>query len=101
MFRATCLTAAALLAAACTPTDGTAGQAPAGEAPTGMCDATKAQFAVGQTYSETLAERAREAAGAKTVRKLVPGQVITMEFNGTRLNLDTDAAGKVTSARCG
>jgi hypothetical protein len=70
-------------------------------APTGQCDAAPAQFAVGQSYSADLAERARAAAGAAVVRRLVPGQVVTMEFNGARLNLDTDATGKVTSARCG
>ncbi|MFC3712366.1 I78 family peptidase inhibitor [Sphingoaurantiacus capsulatus] len=101
MIRATCLTAAALLAAACTPTEGSSGQAPAGQPAGWTCDAAKAQFAVGQSYSDSLAEQAREAAGAKMVRKLIPGQVVTMEFNGGRLNLDTDAAGKVSSARCG
>ena len=66
-----------------------------------MCDASKAQFAVRQSYSVTLAEQARVAAGAKIVRRLVPGQMVTMEFSPQRLNLDTDAAGKVTAARCG
>lgn len=66
-----------------------------------MCDATKAQFAVGQAYSDALAEQARTAAGAKIVRRLVPGQIITMEFSGERLNLDTDSAGKVIDVRCG
>ncbi len=96
--------AAALLtaAAACAPTSGTdSGQQPASEPSPAMCDAAQAQFAVGARYSDALAERARTAAGAASVRRLVPGQVVTMEFNGTRLNLDTDAAGTVTSARCG
>lgn len=108
--------------AACSPTTSESGQGPQGEQsapsapaepappatpepaapPTAAeCDASKAQFAVGQTYNAELAEQARTAAGAKTVRRLVPGQVVTMEYNGSRLNLDTDAAGKVTSARCG
>lgn len=100
MIRLASLSAAALLITACTPTDGTEAQQPAAE-PSGMCDQAKAQFAVGQAYSDTLAEQAREAAGAKIVRRLVPNQAITMEFNATRLNLDTDAAGKVSSARCG
>lgn len=91
-----------IVLAACTPQTGAEPDQQAASPPSSaMCDAAKAQFAVGESYSDALAERAREAAGAQTVRKLVPGQVITMEFNGTRLNLDTDAAGKVTSARCG
>lgn len=88
---------------ACTPTGAEEGtQQPAGSPPmSGQCDATKAQFAVGESYSEALAERARKAAGASVVRKLVPGQVMTMEYSAGRLNLDTDAGGKVSSARCG
>ena len=66
-----------------------------------MCDAAKAEFAVGQAYSDSLAEQARAAAGAKIVRRLVPGQMVTLEFSGERLNLDTDASGKVAAVRCG
>ena len=99
------LPAALLIAlAACTPTTGAGdgAQQPAGTPPTsGQCDAAKAQFAVGESYSDALAERARIAAGASVVRKLVPGQVVTMEYSAGRLNLDTDTGGKVTSARCG
>jgi Peptidase inhibitor I78 family len=68
---------------------------------TAMCDVTKAQFAVGQTYSDALAEQARAAAGAKIVRRLVPGQMVTMEFSAERLNLETDGSGKVAAVRCG
>ena len=66
-----------------------------------MCDATKAQFAVGQAYSASLAEQARAAAGARIVRRLVPGQMVTLEFSAERLNLDTDDSGKVAAVRCG
>lgn len=66
-----------------------------------MCDAAKAQFAVGQTYSDTLATEAKEAAGAKVVRQLLPGQAVTMEFRGDRLNLETGEGGRVVSVRCG
>ena len=75
--------------------------APAPAEETAMCDVTKAQFAVGQAYSDALAEQARAAAGAKIVRRLVPGQMVTMEFNAERLNLDTDGSGKVAAVRCG
>ena len=66
--------------------------APAPSEETAMCDAAKAEFAVGQAYSDSLAEQARAAAGAKIVRRLVPGQMVTLEFSGERLNLDTDAS---------
>lgn len=102
MIKPILLAAATLVGvSACTSPPADGGQSPASQAPPGMCEAAKAQFAVGESYSDTLAERARTAAAAATVRRLVPGQVVTMEFNGTRLNLDTDSAGRVTSARCG
>lgn len=65
------------------------------------CNATGAQFAVGQSFNTPLAEEARQRAGADTVRALRPNQAVTMEFNGRRLNLDIDAAGTVTRVRCG
>lgn len=81
------------------PTDPPATPAPFEES--AMCDAAKAQFAVGQTYSDALAEQARAAAGAKIVRQLLPGQTVTMEFRGDRLNLETGEGGRVVSVRCG
>jgi hypothetical protein len=75
--------------------------APAPSEESRMCDAAKAQFAVGQTYSDTLAAEAKAAAGAKVVRQLLPGQAITMEFSGDRLNLETGEGGRVVSVRCG
>ena len=76
------------------------GQAPAGET-AAQCDASKAQFVVGQNYTDALAAQAQAAAGAKTVRRLVPGQAVTMEFNGERLNLETDASSVIVTVRCG
>lgn len=66
-----------------------------------QCDAAKAQFVVGQTYTDALATQAQTAAGAKIVRRLMPGQAVTMEFNDQRLNLETDASGRIIAARCG
>ncbi len=65
------------------------------------CDAAAAQFAVGQAFNAPLAEQARQRAGAETARALRPGQIVTMEFNGQRLNLDVDASERVTRVRCG
>lgn len=69
--------------------------------PPASCDATRAQWAIGQSLDEALLERARVDAGAGQVRSLKPDQVVTMEFNGERLNVDLDAAGNVTGVRCG
>ena len=39
-------------------------------------------------------------AGA-TVRIIKPGDQVTMDFQGTRVNFDVDAAGVITAIRCG
>lgn len=65
------------------------------------CEASKAQFAIGQGWSDALAEDARRAAGADIVRRMVHGHAYTMEFSAGRLNLRTDAAGRVLAVFCG
>ena len=65
------------------------------------CDEAAAQFAVGQVASAALAEQVRQRAGAQRVRTVRPGDMITMEFDPGRLNLELDAAGKVARVRCG
>jgi hypothetical protein len=76
-------------------------ETPAAVAPPGRCDASKAQFAVGHAPGLAILDQARERSGARTLRTLRPGQVITMEYSGDRLNLELDASGKVARVRCG
>lgn len=75
--------------------------APAPVPAAGECNAAPAQFAVGQAVSAQLENEARIRSGSRTVRVLRPGQMVTMEFSGQRLNLDVDAAGRVQRVRCG
>jgi hypothetical protein len=78
-----------------------------GEAPeprdafTGTCDAKAAQSLVGKVATPDVAEQARTAAGAKGVRVLKPGQMVTMEYRAGRLNLDVDGDNVITAVRCG
>ena len=65
------------------------------------CRDEAARFAVGQAYSERLAERARRRARASLVRKIEPGQVYTMEFRADRLNLELGPRGRIRAVRCG
>ncbi len=65
------------------------------------CNADAARGVVGQVASTQVIEQARTAAGAETARTLAPGQAVTMEFNGNRLNLDVDAGNTITNVRCG
>jgi hypothetical protein len=69
--------------------------------PAPQCSAEAAKFAVGQPHTAQLEIAARHRAGARTSRVLKPGQAVTMEFNGDRLNVDVDARNRVTSVRCG
>lgn len=91
---------APLLLAACAQT--TAPTAPPTTSPApGACQAGPAGFAVGQVATPTLVAEAQRRAGAQRARVLRPGQVVTMEFDAGRLNLDVDAGDRVTRVRCG
>ena len=67
----------------------------------GSCNAQAASFLVGELGTNLAAEQAKDATGAASVRILFPGQPITKEFIGDRLNLDTNAENRITSVRCG
>jgi hypothetical protein len=81
-------------------TSGAAAQVPA-PTPRMACRDGDARFALGQRYSDKLAERARRAARAAVTRKIEPGQVYTMDFRADRLNLEADRRGIVRRVRCG
>lgn len=65
------------------------------------CQAAAARFSVGQPYTPDLAERARQAAQARAVRKIEPGGAYTMDFSPDRLNVEVDRAGIVRELNCG
>jgi hypothetical protein len=68
--------------------------------PNDRCSARPAQFAVGQPYTHALAHRARRVSGASLVRRLAPGEAITLEYLGHRLTLEVGRRNTVTSVRC-
>ncbi|HEX7804444.1 MAG TPA: I78 family peptidase inhibitor [Pseudoxanthomonas sp.] len=65
------------------------------------CDDSQAQWAIGKKVTDAEVEQARKDSGAETARTLKPNQMVTMEFNANRLNLDLDDTGTVTAVRCG
>lgn len=69
--------------------------------PAPTCDASQVQGLVGQKVDAAASEQARVDAGADSVRLLEPGQMVTMEFDGKRLNIEVDASGVVIAVRCG
>jgi hypothetical protein len=65
------------------------------------CSAAGARFAIGEAFTTDLAERAREAARARAVRKIERGGAYTMDFSPDRLNIEVDSAGIVRDLTCG
>jgi hypothetical protein len=65
------------------------------------CDDSKARWAIGERGSDQLLERARAAAGAASARFIRPGQAVTTEYLGSRLNLRLDTHEIVQSVSCG
>jgi len=88
----------AVLAAALAGCAGTPAQPPR---PPGECDAGPAHIALGRTITPGVREEARKASGAEIVRVLTPGEVITMEYNPKRLNLQLNRDNVVARATCG
>ena len=94
------LTAFAL--AGCTATVSDPGQAvpQAGAIQPLACNLSRAESFIGKP-GEAVAEDARVAAGATSVRVVRPGQMVTQDYRVDRLNLETDDAGIVVRVRCG
>jgi hypothetical protein len=67
----------------------------------GRCNTASAQTYIGKPISQALVEQAQRSAGAGTVRVLQPGDAMTMDYDSTRLTLDTDANGVIRQASCG
>lgn len=104
-----------LALAACAPTQSAGGAPPASSAspplpdapPPPMvdeqaaCNADAAKSLVGQPATQANAERARQLAGARTVRILSFDAVITLEYMYGRLNVVHDADDRIQAIRCG
>jgi hypothetical protein len=88
------LAAAALLAAGCAT-------APAEVGGSGKCDAARAQKLVGRIRSAELGAEALRLSGAKALRWIAPGTMVTMDYREDRLNLRIDPKNKVVKVDCG
>ena len=64
------------------------------------CDHREAQWAIGESRSDQLLERARVAAGAEFARFLRLGDPVTLEYRIGRLNLGLDDQGIVRTVQC-
>lgn len=92
---------ALVLLSACAAPQAPVGQPARPIEPAQTCQAQPASAAVGQTATARVVEQARQQSGSRMARVIRPGQAVTMEYSGDRLNIDVNAAGVVTRVRCG
>lgn len=83
--------------AASAPAPATAATAP----PVGRCDATQAQSLVGHLLTDALRSQVQHDTAAQRLRVIAPGQSVSPQFDGERLNIDVDGQQRVTGVRCG
>jgi hypothetical protein len=87
--------ALSLPACATTPAEG------APEPGAGACNAAAARALVGRPANAALSAEARRLTGARLVRPIRPGDMVTMDYSPDRLNIHIDADGKVERFACG
>jgi len=74
---------------------------PPGGLPEGPCrNEPLAQF-IGQPASQELGARMMAASGARILRWVPQGGVVTMDFSPARLTVTLDGSNRVETARCG
>jgi hypothetical protein len=75
------------------------GAAPAAGAK--ICDASKAQSAIGQVATQAVVEKVVADSGARNARVVKPGMAVTMDFREDRVGINVDADNRITSIACG
>jgi hypothetical protein len=66
-----------------------------------QCVAGAAAWAVGQPLSDDLVNRVIADTHSRTARVVRPGQAVTMDFRGDRVNVMLDMQDKVDQVTCG
>jgi hypothetical protein len=92
---------AALLAAGCSSTADQSEPAAKPADPAQGCTSSAVEHLKGKAATAELLEQARQQAGASTARILTPNSVVTLEYNGQRLNLNVDDQRVITRVSCG
>jgi len=65
------------------------------------CDAEAAAALVGRPATAELGAEALRLAGARRLRWIRPGDMVTMDYSPQRLNIHLDARGRVERLACG
>jgi hypothetical protein len=66
-----------------------------------QCDASGASWAIGQSPTADIVERVRVDTHSRIARVLRPGQVVTMEFSGERVNVNVNEREAIVGVTCG
>lgn len=91
---------AAFAVAGCTKSETPATSPPASNA-ADECGAQTLQNYLGMVAAGPVGARLREAAGDKRIRFIGPDDAVTMDYRPDRLNVETNATGKIVRIRCG
>ena len=67
----------------------------------GICNAAPAQHLVGRTRTAEIVAEALRLSGARTLRSIPEGTMVTMDYREDRLNVELDRANRITKIRCG
>lgn len=69
--------------------------------PISGCNAEGARWAIGREPSGDVVERARVESGSATVRVIHPGDAVTEDLRGDRLNVTVNARNAIDGVSCG
>ena len=67
----------------------------------GRCDAAPAQHLLGRSRSAEIGAEALRLSGARALRWIPEGTMVTMDYREDRLNIELDGNGRITKIRCG
>ena len=67
----------------------------------GVCNADPAQRLIGRQIGDEVDAEALRLTGGRVVRRIAPGQSVTMDYRTDRVNIEHDANGRITAIRCG
>lgn len=81
--------------------DAAAPLAGSGPAEPGVCMARAAEVLVGEHYRRHVPTRAKRLSGARVVRVVLPGEMVTQDFREDRLTIRVDHRRTITAVRCG
>lgn len=65
------------------------------------CTSDSTDWAIGQQASAEVVQRIQRETGSQHVRVIKPGQMVTMDYNPNRVNIDVNDRNEVIAVRCG